>query len=94
MAEEEAGAKHSFAFGVRSKLLARMAALVNGTISHSLDYADTHFSSLNHPSVTVFPSMLALAEKYCLSMDEVQTAALHGAKVAIRTGIWLGRTNY
>ncbi len=94
LAEEEAGANHSFAFGVRSKVPARMAALVNGTISHSLDYDDTHFSSLGHPSVTVFPSILALADQYCLSMDEVQTAALYGAEVAIRTGIWLGRTHY
>lgn len=27
-------------------------------------------------------------------MDEVQTAALYGAEVAIRKGIWLGRTHY
>ena len=94
LAEEEAGAKQSFAFGVRSKVPARMAALVNGTISHALDYDDTHFSSLGHPSVSVFPAILALADQYCLSMKEVQTAALFGAEVAIRTGVWLGRNHY
>ncbi|MAI58090.1 MAG: 2-methylcitrate dehydratase [Rhodobacteraceae bacterium] len=94
LAEEEAGANQSFAFGVRQKVPARMAALVNGTTSHALDYDDTHFASLGHPSVTVFPAILALADQFCFSMEEVKTAALIGAEVAIRVGIWLGRTHY
>ena len=93
LADEEAGSNQSFAFGVRSKVPARMAALVNGATSHALDYDDTHFSSLGHPSVTVFPAILALADQHLLSMKEVTNAALFGAEVAIRTGVWLGRSH-
>lgn len=38
------------------------AALINGAASHVLDYDDTLASFLGHPSVTLFPSLLALSE--------------------------------
>ncbi|HOJ14839.1 MAG TPA: MmgE/PrpD family protein [Deltaproteobacteria bacterium] len=38
------------------------AALVNGSASHALDYDDTLVSFLGHPSVTLFPALLALSE--------------------------------
>ncbi len=37
-------------------------ALVNGAPSHALDYDDTHFAHIGHPSVAVFPAALAVAE--------------------------------
>ena len=94
IAKEEAGAKQSFALGVLQKVPARMAAMVNGATSHALDYDDTHFASLGHPSVTVFPAVLALADQYGFSMEEVQDAALLGVEVAIRMGVWFGRCHY
>src|SRR5262249_44839178 len=39
---------------------ARSAALVNGTISHALDYDDTHFGHVGHPSAGVMPAALAV----------------------------------
>ena len=38
------------------------AALINGAASHVLDYDDTLVSFLGHPSVTLFPALLALSE--------------------------------
>jgi 2-methylcitrate dehydratase PrpD len=38
------------------------ASLINGSASHTLDYDDTLVSFLGHPSVTIFPSLLALSE--------------------------------
>ena len=38
------------------------AALINGAASHALDYDDTLVSFLGHPSVTLFPALLALSE--------------------------------
>ena len=38
LAAEECGAKQACAVGIETFILARMAALVNGTTSHVLDY--------------------------------------------------------
>ncbi|HCD80399.1 MAG TPA: 2-methylcitrate dehydratase, partial [Alphaproteobacteria bacterium] len=58
------------------------------------DYDDTHFASLGHPSVTVIPAVVALADRTGASMAEVKQAVLTGAEVAIRLGVWLGRDHY
>ena len=71
-----------------------MAALVNGTISHALDYDDTHFAHIGHPSVGVIPAALAVAEAEGASGAAFQEAALIGMEAAIRFGIWLGRGHY
>ena len=60
---EEGGNPEAFVFGSDQKISSRSAALINGTISHALDYDDTHFASLGHPSVTVMPASLALADR-------------------------------
>lgn len=73
---------------------ARAAALVNGTTSHALDYDDTHFAHIGHPSVAVFPTALALAEREGRSMDQMLEAALLGVEASIRVGLWLGRGHY
>ncbi|MEL6958038.1 MAG: MmgE/PrpD family protein [Pseudomonadota bacterium] len=66
------------------------AALANGTISHALDYDDTHFAHIGHPSVAVFPAAFACPG----SGQEVLEAALIGAEVSVRVGLWLGRPHY
>ena len=45
------------------------AALVNGTLSHALDYDDTHFAHIGHPSVAVLPAALAVAQDRGVSFD-------------------------
>lgn len=69
----------------------RAAALVNGTISHALDYDDTHFAHIGHPSVAVIPAVVALNTGPGAAMLD---AALIGAEAAVRTGLWLGRGHY
>jgi 2-methylcitrate dehydratase PrpD len=44
------------------KLPPLMAALVNGTASHSLDFDDVHMAMPGHPSAPLLPAILALAE--------------------------------
>ena len=41
-----------------AKVPARAAALANGTISHALDYDDTHFAHVGHLSVGIMPAAL------------------------------------
>ena len=35
-------------------------ALINGTLSHALDFDDTHFAHIGHPSVAVVSAALAI----------------------------------
>ena len=92
-AAEEAGVPQSRLFG-GGAAPARMAALVNGTISHALDYDDTHFAHIGHPSVAVFPAALAMGERQQTSVADVLEAALVGMELSIRVGLWLGRNHY
>ncbi|MBD3663162.1 MmgE/PrpD family protein [Sulfitobacter aestuariivivens] len=70
------------------------AALVNGTLSHALDYDDTHFAHIGHPSVAVLPAVLALAEEVGATMEEVVAAGTIGIEASVLTGLWLGRDHY
>ncbi|MEP3333378.1 MmgE/PrpD family protein [Sedimentitalea sp.] len=94
MAQDEGGAGQAQVFGGAEALPARAAALVNGTISHALDYDDTHFAHIGHPSVAVFPAVLALAEQRDYATVEILEAALVGMEGSIRVGLWLGRSHY
>ncbi len=88
------GSPEASLFGSNHKTTCRMAALVNGTTSHALDYDDTHFAYIGHPSTVIFPTLLALAEKQNTSMSEFLEAAVVGYETACRIGIWLGREHY
>lgn len=72
----------------------RLAALVNGTISHTLDFDDTHFAHIGHVSTVVFPAALAMVEAENGDLQQLVQAALIGAEVATRVGVWLGRSHY
>ncbi|MCL6281998.1 MmgE/PrpD family protein [Ruegeria sp. 2012CJ41-6] len=89
----EGGAGQAHLFG-GSAAPVRAAALANGTISHALDYDDTHFAHIGHPSVAVIPAALALAELREVPLVDLQEAALVGMEVSIRVGLWLGRAHY
>lgn len=88
------GAAEATVVGSGTRLPARAAALVNGTVSHALDYDDTHFAHIGHPSVAVVPAALAVAEATGARGTALLTAATVGAEASIRVGVWLGRTHY
>ncbi|MEX0339727.1 MAG: MmgE/PrpD family protein [Arenibacterium sp.] len=94
MTLSEAGATQATLFGSDQRVPARAAALVNGTTSHALDYDDTHFAHIGHPSVAVLPAALAIGETLQSSLPDVLEAALVGMELSIRVGIWLGRPHY
>ncbi|HUF55463.1 MAG TPA: MmgE/PrpD family protein, partial [Thermohalobaculum sp.] len=72
----------------------RAAALANGTISHALDYDDTHFGHVGHLSVGIYPAALAVGEATGASAAAVRDAFVLGAEAAIRIGTTLGRAHY
>ena len=89
----EGGIAAATAFG-GARMPARAAALANGTISHALDYDDTHFAHIGHLSVGIFPAALAAGEMTDASLAEVIAAFLVGAESAIRIGVTLGAGHY
>ena len=90
----EGGVEIAAVTGGSIRLPARAAALANGTISHALDYDDTHFAYIGHPSVAIFPAALAAAEEMKGSADDVVNAFLLGAEATCRIGMVLGRDHY
>ena len=73
---------------------ARAAALVNGATSHALDYDDTHFGHVGHPSVGIYPAALAAGEAVGATAAAVADAFLIGAEASVRVGMVLGAVHY
>jgi 2-methylcitrate dehydratase PrpD len=92
--EEDGGKAEAAVIGSDRRLPARAAALANGTISHALDYDDTHFAYIGHPSVAIFPAALAAAESIDALASDVRDAFLLGAEATCRIGMVLGRIHY
>ncbi len=92
--ESEGGTPEAFVVGSGRKLPARMAAKINGTLSHALDYDDTHFDSMGHTSVAVIPAALSLADKLSSTPQVFLEAVLIGVELSVRIGTWLGRSHY
>lgn len=90
----EGGTPMASLTGTAQKVPARAAALVNGTISHALDYDDTHFAHIGHLSVGIYPAALAAGEEQGASAAAVRDAFLIGAEGACRLGMVLGRDHY
>jgi 2-methylcitrate dehydratase PrpD len=90
----EGGEPAATVVGLAQRVPARAAALANGTISHALDYDDTHFAHVGHPSVAVMPAALAVGEDRDRSASAVLDAFLLGAEASIRVGMVLGRQHY
>ncbi len=94
MVGEEGGSAQASVIGLGRKLPMRAAALANGTTSHALDYDDTHFAHIGHPSVAILPAALAMAEKTGATGAAFLDAALIGVEASCRIGAWLGRRHY
>ena len=91
---DEGGRHVATVVGTETRAPARAAALANGTISHALDYDDTHFAHIGHLSVGIMPAALAVAEQVDASGAEVLDAFVIGAEAACRLGMVLGRGHY
>jgi 2-methylcitrate dehydratase PrpD len=63
------------------------AALLNGTMAHALDFDDTHLPSVLHPSASVVPAALAVAELTSASGTQLLDAVTMGIEVTCRLGM-------
>lgn len=84
---ESAGAAQATAIGLGERVPAAQAALVNGTLAHSLDFDDTHLPSVLHPSAAVVPAALAAAERSGASGRDLIAAVAVGLEVCVRVGM-------
>jgi len=94
MVADDGGTPAATVFGLNNKLPPRAAALANGAASHALDYDDTHFAYVGHPSVAVMPAALAIGEKAGASGAELLQAFLVGVETTCRVGCFLGTSHY
>ncbi len=83
----QGGRPEAHAWGSERRVPAAGAALVNGVLAHSLDYDDTHLPSVIHPSASVVPTALAVAEATGSSGPEMITAIAVGLEIAVRIGM-------
>jgi 2-methylcitrate dehydratase PrpD len=70
------------------------AALVNGAMSHALDFDDTHTLMSGHPSVPVIPAALAMAEREGADGASLLRAIVAGVEVECRLGALLNPEHY
>jgi 2-methylcitrate dehydratase PrpD len=94
LADQEGGNEQATLLGQGVKKTASQATLINGAASHALDYDDTLMRFLGHPSVTLFPSVLALAEWKEESGAELLAAYIIGFKVGATLGAFAGMRHY
>ncbi len=70
------------------------AALVNGAMSHALDFDDTHWMMNGHPSAPVLPAALTLAERDDLDGAAFLSAVIAGIEFECRLGALIGGPHY
>jgi len=80
-AEFLGGKEQAAIIGHPDKKTVVQAALINGAASHALDYDDSLAAFFGHPTVTLFPGLLALSELEHKSGREFLTAYIIGLKV-------------
>lgn len=68
-----------------------MAALINGTLAHCLDFDDTYVPSITHTSAPVWAATLALGEDLNATEDSLLRAFITGFEVVTRIGHGLGQ---
>lgn len=86
--EAEGSSGRASVVGGSRRLPASAAAFVNGTLAHALDFDDTHLPSVLHPSATIVPAVLAVAEEDGISDDgRVLAAIAAGIEITNRVGM-------
>ena len=88
------GHEQATVLGYGLKTNVSMAALINGSASHALDYDDTMRVFMGHPSVTLFPSLLAFSEWKEKSGNDFLTSYIIGLKTGTCIGACLGPEHY
>ncbi len=84
---EWGGCGQATALGLSDRVPAPAAALLGGTLAHALDFDDTHLPSVLHPSASVVPAALAVAEARGASGTALLDAVGVGVEITVRLGL-------
>jgi 2-methylcitrate dehydratase PrpD len=90
LAVQDGGFGEATLFGSGHKVPARAAAFVNGCLGHGIDWDDTHLDALLHPTATILPAVLAIAEARGASGSRMLAALAIGVEAMIRVGLASG----
>ena len=90
----QGGKPEASLIGQGGKVATQQAALLNGAASHALDYDDVHMHLSGHPTVTIVPGLLALAESRGASGADFIAAFVAGYEVACRIGAAVAPGHY
>jgi 2-methylcitrate dehydratase PrpD len=85
--ENMGGCPQATVWGTNLKTTVAHAAMANGTAAHALDFDDTNFAMMSHPSIQLLPALFALGEYKKVSGKQIVLAYLVGFEV----GGMLGR---
>lgn len=91
---DEGGNAQATLIGSGHQVTAKQAALVNGAASHALDYDDVNLAMSGHPSVPIWPALLALAEWRGGSGKDVLAAFAAGYEMECRIGSLVMPSHY
>jgi 2-methylcitrate dehydratase PrpD len=83
---EFSGPREATVLGRGDRLDIMLAALMNGTTSHTFDFDDTHLKTVIHPSGPVASAILALAERKPVKGDAFLHAFILGVEAECRIG--------
>jgi 2-methylcitrate dehydratase PrpD len=92
--EEQGGNPHAHMFGSAKRLPTQQAALLNGTISHLLDYDDVNLTLPGHCTAPILSAVLALAERESANGSEVMNAFLTGYETTCRIALLVAPGHY
>jgi 2-methylcitrate dehydratase PrpD len=84
----------SVVIGDRRGFTPQGAALVNGTLAHSLDFDDTHARGSLHTSAPIVPAALAAAEMAGVDGEELLPGIIAGYEIQIRLSLALGPSDH
>jgi len=77
---EFSGPREATVLGRGDRLDIMLAALMNGTTSHTFDFDDTHLKTVIHPSGPVASAILALAERKPVKGEDFLHAFILGVE--------------
>lgn len=92
--EEFAGSGEATVIGAQDRARLHDAVLINGAMSHALDFDDVNTAMNGHPTVPVAPVAIGLAEVMGSSGRDALLAFIAGVETECRVGRLLGPSHY
>jgi len=93
-AQEDGGAAQATLVGRTVRLSRLQAATINGAAGHALDYDDSCRAMNGHPTATLLPALLALADGEEVSGARMLEAFVAGYETACRIGLLVNPAHY